>query len=58
MIHQPEATARALQVYLERHPEYDSQHAGRRTFLSTGVSSQALPLIERFWGDKLPFLLS
>jgi glutamate racemase len=56
IIHQPEATARALKFYLERHPEYDAGHAGRRTFLSTGFSSEALPLIERFWGDRLPFL--
>jgi glutamate racemase len=55
MIHQPEATARALQLYLERHPQYDAPHDGRRFFLSTGLSSNALPLIEKFWGDKLPF---
>ena len=58
MIHQPEATARALKVYLERHHEYDSPHVGRRMFLSTGVPTHALPLIEQFWGDKLPFLPS
>jgi glutamate racemase len=58
MIHQPEATARALRAYLERHPEYDSTHAGRRLFLSTGVPAHALPLIEKFWGDKLLFLPS
>jgi glutamate racemase len=56
MIHQPDATARALKVYLDRHPEYDDSHAGRRTFLSTGFSADALPLIEKFWGDKLPFV--
>jgi glutamate racemase len=56
MIHQPEATARALKAYLERHPEYDGPHAGRRLFLSTGVPTHALPLIEKFWGEKLPFL--
>jgi len=55
MIHQPEATARALKLYLDRHPEYDSSHSGRRLFLSTGLSPQALPLIEKFWGEKLPF---
>jgi glutamate racemase len=55
IIRQPEATARALKFYLDRHPEYDVSHAGRRIFLSTGFSSQALPLIEKFWGDKLPF---
>jgi glutamate racemase len=55
MIHQPDATARALKVYLDRHPEYDGSHGGTRTFLSTGFSAEALPLIERFWGAKLPF---
>jgi len=56
MIHQPEATARALKAYLDRHPEYDGSHAGRRTFLSTGFSTAALPLIERFWGGEVPFV--
>jgi glutamate racemase len=55
MIHQPDATARALKAYLDRHPEYDGSHAGRRKFLSTGFSTEALPLIEQFWGDKVPF---
>jgi len=56
IIHQPEATARALQAYLDRHPEYDRSNAGRRKFLSTGFSAQALPLIEKFWGEKVPFI--
>ncbi len=56
MIHQPQATARALKTYLDRHPEFDGSQAGRRSFLSTGFSAQALPLIEKFWGDKLPFV--
>jgi glutamate racemase len=56
IIHQPEATARALKLYLERHPEYDGSNGGRRIFLSTGFCNGALPLIEKFWGDKLPFL--
>lgn len=56
MIHQPEATARALRVYLERHPEYDGSQGGRRKFLSTGFSAEALPLIEKFWGDRVPFV--
>ena len=55
ILHQPEATARALKSYLGRHPEYDTGYAGRRLFLSTGFSSEALPLIEKFWGGKLPF---
>jgi glutamate racemase len=55
MIHQPDATALALKAYLDRHPEYDQSKAGRRRFLSTGFSSDALPLIERFWGGVVPF---
>jgi glutamate racemase len=55
MIHQPEATARALRCYLERHPEYVPGGDGRRLFLSTGFSGEALPLIERFWGGKIAF---
>ena len=56
MIHQPDATARALKAYLDRHPEYDGSHAGERKFLSTGFAADALPLIEKFWGDKVPFV--
>jgi glutamate racemase len=55
MIHQPEATAVALRSYLDRHPEYDRSGAGRRAFLSTGFTTEALPLIERFWGGLVPF---
>ena len=58
IIHQPEATARALKLYLQRHPEYDAGNAGRRMFLSTGFSAAALPLIERFWGEPLVFSLA
>ena len=46
----------ALKAYLGRHPEYDGPHAGRRQFLSTGFFTEALPLIEKFWGDKVPFV--
>ena len=56
MIHQPDATAGALKAYLDRHPEYDGSHGGGRKFLSTGFSAEALPLIEKFWGGKLPFV--
>ena len=58
MIHQPYATARALKTYLERHPEYDGSRDGRRKFLSTGFSAEALPLIEKFWGAQVPFELA
>jgi glutamate racemase len=55
IVHQPQATARALKLYLDRHPEYDTGNAGRRMFLSTGFCAGALPLIEKFWGEKLCF---
>lgn len=54
IIHQPEATAKALVPYLAKHKEY-STTGGKRLFLSTGYSAEALPLIEKFWGDKLEF---
>ena len=57
MIHQPEATARALRGYLARHPEYDDSSGGRRRWLSTGFPAEAMPLVERFWGGALPFEL-
>jgi glutamate racemase len=56
LIHQPDATARALKAYVERHPQFDGSRGGSRRFLSTGYSAEALPLIERFWGDKLPLI--
>ena len=55
IVHQPQATARALKLYLDRHPEYDAGIAGRRIFLSTEFCAEALPLIEKFWGEKLCF---
>ena len=55
IIHQPEATASALRGYLDRHPEYNIGRNGKRKFLSTGYSADALPLIEKFWGGKLQF---
>jgi glutamate racemase len=56
MINQPAAVARSLRAYLARHPEYDASTSGARRFLSTGYSSEAIPLIERFWGGRLPFV--
>jgi glutamate racemase len=55
IIHQPEATAKALVPYLAQHPEYNTGNTGKRLFLSTGFSAEALPLIEKFWGGKLEF---
>ena len=56
MVNQPDAVAQALQAYLARHPEYDASNGGTRRFLSTGFSADAIPLVERFWGGKLPFV--
>lgn len=53
LIHQPEATADAVQRYLARHPEYDSGNAGRRRFLTTGRPGAQNGLVERFWGREL-----
>lgn len=55
MVNQPEAVAAALKSYLARHPEYDGSSGGGRLFLSTGYSEQAIPLVERFWGGRVPF---
>jgi glutamate racemase len=55
IIPQPEATADALKNYLARHPEYVLGDNGKRLFLSSGYSASALPLIEKFWGEKLDF---
>lgn len=56
IISQPEATAAALGPYLAQHPEYQAfEGQGTRKFLSTGYVQNALPLIEKFWGDKITF---
>jgi glutamate racemase len=55
VIHQPDATAQAIQRYLARHPEYDPGHSGARAFLTTGKPGLQNGLVERFWGQALPF---
>lgn len=56
IIPQPEATARGLKCYLNRHPEYGGNVGGGvRRFLSTGFSPEALPLVEKFWGGRIDF---
>jgi len=55
LIHQPDATAAAVQLYLGRHPEYDPGHAGGRRFLTTGQGGRQNGLAERFWGGALTF---
>jgi glutamate racemase len=55
LIHQPGATAEAIERYLERHKEYDPGSSGRRRFLTTGVPGQQIGLVEAFWGGPLHF---
>jgi glutamate racemase len=55
LIHQPGATADAIQRYLARHPEYDHGRDGRRRFLTTGRAGVQNGLVERFWGAPLVF---
>ncbi|MBX3480397.1 MAG: aspartate/glutamate racemase family protein [Caulobacter sp.] len=55
LIHQPGATADALALYLERHPELDPGHSGLRRFLTTGQPGGQNDLVETFWGGPLTF---
>jgi len=55
LIHQPGATADAIERYLERHPEYDPGSSGLRRFLTTGQPGQQNGLVEAFWGGPLHF---
>jgi glutamate racemase len=55
LIHQPDATADAVALYLERHPEYDPGAGGLRRFLTTGRPGPQNGLAARFWGEPLAF---
>ena len=55
LIHQPDATAGAIDSYLQRHPEYDPGSSGARRFLTTGRPGPQNGLVERFWGSRLSF---
>jgi glutamate racemase len=55
LIHQPDATAAAVALYLDRHPEYDPGHGGARRFFTTGGAGRQNGLAERFWGEPLTF---
>jgi glutamate racemase len=55
LIHQPQATAEAIQRYLVRHPEYAAGGSGARRFLTTGQPGPQNGLVERFWGAPLRF---
>jgi glutamate racemase len=55
LIHQPGATADAIERYLVRHPEYVAGDSGSRRFLTTGAPGPQNGLAERFWGSPLTF---
>ena len=55
LIHQPGATADALERYLERRPEYAAGESGARRFLTTGRPGVQSGLVEAFWGEPLSF---
>ena len=55
VIHQPASTADALELYLQRHPEFDPGTGGSRKFLTTGVPGPQNGLVESFWGGPLAF---
>ena len=55
LIHQPQATADAIERYFARHPEYDPGRGGLRRFLTTGKPGAQHSLVETFWGGSLSF---
>ena len=55
LIHQPGATADALERYFARHPQYAAGGSGERRFLTTGQPGSVNSLAEAFWGDPLHF---
>lgn len=55
LIHQPGATADALEAYLAKHPEYRAGEGGLRRFLTTGEPGAQNMLVETFWGGPLSF---
>ena len=55
LIHQPGATAEAIERYLAAHPEYDAGSGGKRRFLTTGTPGMQNGLVEAFWGAPLRF---
>ncbi|WP_029909490.1 glutamate racemase [Caulobacter sp. UNC358MFTsu5.1] len=55
VIHQPASTADALELYLQRHPEFDPGTGGSRKFRTTGTPGPQNGLVESFWGGPLAF---
>ena len=55
LIHQPAATAQAMERYFARHPEYETGHSSLRRFLTTGEPGPQNALVASFWGEPLVF---
>lgn len=55
LIHQPIATADALERYLARHSELNPGTGGQRRFLTTGKPGPQNALVESFWGGPVSF---
>jgi glutamate racemase len=55
LIHQPAATADALERYFARHAEYVAGDTGARRFLTTGTPGAQNGLVATFWGAPLHF---
>ena len=55
LIHQPAATADALERYLAGHGEYDPGSGGERRFLTTGTPGAQSGLVAAFWGEPVRF---
>ncbi len=55
LIHQPGATADALERYLAAHGEYDMGSGAGRRFLTTGAPGPQSGLVEAFWGGPVRF---
>ncbi|HEY4029379.1 MAG TPA: glutamate racemase [Caulobacteraceae bacterium] len=55
LIHQPGATADALERYLAAHPEYDPGSSGERRFLTTGEPGPQSGIVSAFWGGTVVF---
>jgi len=55
LIHQPGATADAIERYLASHTEYDPGSSGLRRFITTGEPGQQNDLAAAFWSGPLRF---
>jgi glutamate racemase len=55
LIHQPGATADALERYLAGHPEYDPGASGERRFLTSGAPGPQNGVVSAFWGGPVVF---